>query len=313
MNTRGFSTNSAHSQPSSRSTALVVLPRHRIPVIFKSPALLALGVYLTGGSTTARPVLTAMVLLSLLWAVLYSLNEWSDVRSEQNIRVPEWELAALLLICTLLCKAAGEISWKLGTLFLLMTICQCCYSLYPFRFKRFWQYGFVLSGIINPLLRLWCGVIFGWHALPALVLITFILLHTGAVLRARCLLRQRDQQLGYLYIPDRAEAAGIAFTILGLAGAFAICFTGLVPAVFILMPAGASFFSWHAWSHPHPSLAQLRRSWMLFAWMALAGITALLLQKHHGLSAQSSSGTNKPSLRISSPSNHISPPPYSGR
>src|SRR5262245_41724604 len=65
-----------------------ILPSHRIPVIAKTPLMVALGVYLAGGDLGTRAVALTMALTALLWAALYALNEATDLRLEQRLNVP---------------------------------------------------------------------------------------------------------------------------------------------------------------------------------------------------------------------------------
>src|SRR2546430_1538452 len=124
-----------------------LFPSHRLPVLAKTPVLIALGAYLAGGHFQLRTVGATMVVAALLWVALYALNEAADLAIEQRLLVGR-SVMPLLLGTTLAVSAASAcLSPHLAVLLLLMTAGQCAYSLPPWRIKRWWWAVLLLSGI----------------------------------------------------------------------------------------------------------------------------------------------------------------------
>lgn len=255
---------------------LALLPAHRRPVLAKTPLLIAVGVFLAGGRLETRPVLLTMALATALWALLYALNESTDLQQESGILVERRIQILLFLLPIGICLAAACLSPHLGLLFSLMTVGQIAYSAPPLRVKRWWWAVLLLSGVLNPILRLECGAVWGPHAIPLLAYAVLVSLHLGAAIRARTLLKERDRQLAYVTAPDGTEWAGIACMVGGLLGGGLLCLQGFLPRVFLVFLVPASVFSLYAWSGRIRNMAQLRQGWLVFAILALLALAVLL-------------------------------------
>ncbi len=251
------------------------MPLHRMPVLIKTSALIAFGVWVSHGVVTSSHALVTMFLGALLWAALYGINEWSDLRLEAGVAMPNSYALLLGVAAGITTVAAGLISWKVGVLFGGMVVSQVLYCIPPFRAKRYWYSALVLSGGINPMLRLEAGAALGLHSVPFQLIVVFILLHMGAAVRSRCLLRQRDRKLGYAVAPPKTEWFGIAVTILGLSGSFLVCYLQIVPRFLALFVALASGFAVYSWSSEDRNLGQLRRAWLWFAVLAVIFVAFL--------------------------------------
>ncbi|HZO90880.1 MAG TPA: hypothetical protein VFB38_21315 [Chthonomonadaceae bacterium] len=265
----------AHSQV---ATWRHFLPAHRLPVIAKTPVLVALGVYLGGGRFDRLAVGGALGLSAALWAALYALNESTDLIHEQGYTVRQSVRRTLFALPLALCLLAALLSPLLSLLFLLMAAGQFAYCVPPLRLKRYWWAILLLSGTINPILRLLCGVLWGAHAVPPLAYAVVVSLHLGASLRARVLLRERDARLGYRVAPAGSELVGIICTGVGLLGGFWLCVTGVLPKIFALFGVLAAGFAIYAWSGRETSVAHLRQGWLLFAIFSVVALLALLLR-----------------------------------
>lgn len=256
-----------------------LLPTHRRPVLAKTPLLVAFGAYIAGGSFTTRPVLVTMALATLLWAALYALNESTDLRLEEGIPIDFRIQMLVYLLPPVICLAALCLSGRLALLFVLMTAGQVAYCVPPLRLKRWWWAILALSGALNPILRGECGALWGTHAIPPLAYVTVVCLHVGAGIRARTLLKERDQRLHYRIAPNGLEAVGMACTGFGLYGVYRLCLQGVLPRLFLLFILLAALFSVFAWSGRVQSMARLRQGWFGFAILSLLALLALLMQR----------------------------------
>ena len=257
-----------------------LFPTHRLPVLSKTPLLIALGLTLTGGQFELRTVGGAMLLFSLLWASLYALNEATDLALEQGKNVPRSFYFALCLLPCLFCALAGSLSMRLLLPFCITTLGQFAYCLPPFRLKRWWWAILLLSGILNPILRLEAGAIWGLHSIPLLAYAAFVSLHLGAALRARSLQRARDARLGYHVVPTGSDILGVLCTASGVCATFLLCRSLVLPGptIWFLIPCvGIAIY---AWSGRAKSMADLRQGWLWFA--VLAGIALLILIRERG-------------------------------
>ncbi len=99
-----------------------------------------------------------------------------------------------------------------------MTLAQLAYSLPLIRGKRHWWIVVLLSGVLNPLLRVECGALFGAPVLPWLVYATVVMLHVNGALRTRLLRKERDLRLGYRTAPDRSALSGWSWPRWAIAG-----------------------------------------------------------------------------------------------
>lgn len=254
-----------------------VIPPHRLPVVSKTLVMVALGVYMTGGRFSDPLVWSAMALAAALWAALYTLNEATDIVAEQGGRVAPGMWAVLFGLPFLLCLLALRVSAVLSLLLFLMFLGQWAYCAPPLRLKRHWWAILVLSGGVNPLLRVACGALWGTRELPLLVYLTIICLHIGATLRARLLQRDRDVRLAYSVVPLWSARIGRLCTILGFAGTYALCAQSILPPSFVFYITLSALFSLYAWSGRAKSMAQLRRGWVAFALIAVGIVAALLV------------------------------------
>jgi hypothetical protein len=255
-----------------------IVPVHRLPVVTKTPLLIALGVYLSGGTFSPRAVGITMLLSAALWTVLYTLNEATDLEAEKRLIVPRPIKITLYTLPFLICAAAGWHSAVQLVPFSLLTLGQILYCAPGLRLKRYWWGAILLSGTMNPVMRLQCGVLWGAHALHPLIYISFILLHLGSALRTRTLLRDRDRKRGYTAIPAGGEWVGMACTFFGYIGALGVCWVGRLPWIVTALVALAGGFGLYAWSGREKRLDRLRRGWMAFAVAALIALIALCVR-----------------------------------
>lgn len=256
---------------------LCLIPAHRRPVIAKTPLLVVVGAYVADARLTSAPVVAAVVLAALLWASLYALNEATDLQSEQGVELAPKLLWTAYIAPVAVCLAAAALSPRLGALFVLMALGQALYCAPQVRLKRWWWAILLFSGIVNPVLRLECGAIWGARAMPYLAVTTCVLLHLGASLRARALLRGRDRALGYIAAPPLCGLAGGICTAAGLVSGCVLCFTGVLPHEFVWFFALAGAFAIYAWSGRETSVDRLRQGWLLFALLSLLALMGLLV------------------------------------
>ncbi len=211
-----------------------LLPIHRLTVIAKTPVLISFGLYMTGGRFAWSTVGATLALGSLLWAALYAVNEAFDLTLEEDYVVPTATIAGLVGAVVLVCGAAYLVSPVLALLFLLMTAGQLAYCVPPMRLKRWWWPVLLLSGVFNPLLRAYCGAIWGPVSLPALGLLSIVLIHVGSTIRTRALQRERDRKLDYRIAPPTIDRIGALFTALGLLDGAWLCAVNTFPRIFLL-------------------------------------------------------------------------------
>lgn len=241
--------------------------------------LILVGVYASGGRFLSRSVLLTLLLASCLWTVLYALNESADLECEQGYANDAPRRTLFCGLCLGICIAAAWLSPRLTLLLALMALGQAAYCLPQLRLKRRWWAVLVLSGLLNPILRLECGALWGGHAIPMDAYLVFASLHLGASIRSRCLLRDRDRKLGYRVAPPGTEWFGIACTFLGLIGAYYLSAEGVLPRVFALFTTAAACFALYAWSGRVSGIARLRQGWVWFALLSLAALAVLLLEQ----------------------------------
>lgn len=267
-----------HTSNIERAEAIWLLPSHRLPVLLKTPAIVAIGCFTSGGNLGSSQTIAILTLSTFLWAALYALNEWTDLREEQGLDPPLWQSRLLILTSLLICAIAIAFSHNAGLLLLLMSLGQMIYCLKPFRVKRYWFGALLLSGIINPALRLECGGMLGSHLVPTILVISVISLHIGAATRSRCTLRKRDSSFGYHTAPLGLELFGILFTTIGHLTGIIASVEGILPHIFIVFLIGSALFSCYAWSDKKRSISELRRGWLWFALVAVLalGVMAIL-------------------------------------
>jgi len=252
------------------------MPSHRLLAVAKTLILVALGVHLAGGDFQRPTVWLTLLLGGLLWSALYALNEYTDLVAERGYR-PHRGLCALLVTVPLLISAgAGSLSPTLLALFLAMIAGQMAYSMPPLRLKRFWWANPLLSGIINPVLRLHCGAVWGTHPVLWPAYVALICIHLGAALRARLLQRERDRSLGYSVTPPAVNALGFILVLLGFGAMFLLYLEGALPPAVMLATVGAMVFAAYAWSSRVKDIRQVRAGWLGFVVLALISFFILL-------------------------------------
>jgi len=292
MDSQSSVTSPTHISPIVESYALTsrraatlrqLMPIHRLAVIAKTPMLIAVGLYAAGGPADGAffspSVIATMALAAGLWTALYALNEATDLEREHNYFVERSVKAWLFAACVVVCLLAARLSMGIGLLLTAMAVGQCCYCVPPLRLKRHWWAVLLLSGLMNPILRLECGAYWGAHHIPPLAYAVFVSLHLGASIRSRVLLRNRDRKLGYRVAPQGMELVGIVCTFSGLTGAGILCLQGVLPRPFLVFVGVAAAFSVYAWSKKATSVAHLRQGWLWFTVLSLAALVIMLARR----------------------------------
>src|SRR5579862_3592256 len=106
-----------------------LLPQHRLTVIAKTPMLVAVGVYAAGGRFTTVPVALTLLVTAGLWAVLYAVNEATDLQGEQH-QVVDFRVRALLAaLCAAIVAAGAAVTLRLALLMAGMVAGQLVYCL----------------------------------------------------------------------------------------------------------------------------------------------------------------------------------------
>lgn len=254
-----------------------VLPTHRVFAVSKTLLLVVLGMFLAHGHFSGDVGLT-MLLAGLLWASLYALNEYFDLRIENGLVGSRGLAVTLILLPVAICAASMLVHRHLPLLLGLMTIGQIFYCAPPFRLKRYWWVVLVLSGLLNPALRLLCGAIWGVAPIPWLAFIALEALHFGSMIRTRMLQKKRDHGYGYSTIPPFMHWVGIASMAAGLIASLAVCLLGLLPrsfSFFVLIGAGYTIYSWSRVS----SIEHVRKGWLRFALLAVVALIILLFMR----------------------------------
>jgi hypothetical protein len=245
-------------------------------VIAKTPLVVAVGLYLSGARFAPCAAGMPIALSAALWAALYALNEATDLTLEQGLTVSRQVRACLFALVVALCLAAALLSLPLAGLFAWMAAGQIAYCTPPLRLKRWWWAVLLLSGAMNPILRLQCGALWGAHPIAWAAGAVVVSLHLGASIRSRALLRERDRRLGYRVAPPGIEIAGICLTGAGLLGAAALCAQGALPRLFLLFGPIIVPFALYAWSGRVTRMASLRQGWLWFAVLAFLALAILL-------------------------------------
>ena len=99
-------------------------------------------------------VLVAMASSTLLWALLYSLNEKTDLWLKSGFPVRRASIYFKLIASLGVCLLAGLFAPLLGTMLAIMVVGQAAYCLPPCGgLSGGSSGGFVLSGIINVILH----------------------------------------------------------------------------------------------------------------------------------------------------------------
>jgi hypothetical protein len=259
-----------------RAAARQLLPLHRLTVIAKTPLLVALGLYMSGGRFAWGTVGATLALASLMWGALYAVNEAFDLTLEEGYVVPRATIAGLVACVVAICGVAYVVSPTLALLFGIMTAGQLAYCMPPFRLKRWWWPVLILSGMVNPVLRAYCGAIWGTEPVPFMALLAIVLIHVGATIRTRALQRERDQKLDYRVSPRSLDRFGAALTFLGLLDSAYLCVLNVFPRVFLATAPFVIGFALYAWSGKTKSMTKVRQGWILFVVGAIFGLFVLL-------------------------------------
>lgn len=253
-----------------------LLPGYRLSAVTKTPFLVVLGMYLSGGKFVWATVGMALLLSTVLWAVLYALNEAYDLWLEKGFAVPAWVRHALTILAFAIVLEAAHLSHYLGVVCGLMLAGQLAYSAPPVRLKRWWWPILFIGGILNPVLRMECGAFWGTHPIPITVYAVLILIHIGSTIRTRTSQRERDRRLGYHTAPRGIEQFGMISMGLGIAGAGYLCYVGVFPRIFLISAPFVIAFVLYAWSNRNKGMAELRRGWLLFAIGAALALAFML-------------------------------------
>lgn len=258
------------------ASPMQLLPVHRLTVIAKTPLLLALGMYMSGGHFAWPTVGASLILASLLWGILYAVNEAFDLTLEEGYVVARAAIVTLVACVLAICAIAYVVSPALALLFAVMTAGQLAYCMPPIRLKRWWWPVLILSGVVNPVLRAYCGAIWGPEPVPFLAVLAIVLIHVGATIRTRALQRERDRKLQYRVSPRTLDRLGAVFTALGLADSAYLCMLNVYPRVFLITAPFVLGFFLYAWSAKAKSMKKVRRGWILFVVGAIFGMAVLL-------------------------------------
>lgn len=268
--------NGAMSRPGGRSNRVFSLvPFDRVLLVSKTPLLVVLGAYVAGATGELSRVGTTAALASALWLFLYAFNEATDACLERSFSVHPSVAQLLASIAVSLSFFALALSPTLAVLFLTMTVGQFVYSLPPLRLKRYWWFIVLVSGVVNPLLRIECGVVLGDHPVPPLVYAAVLLVHIGGASRTRLLRRDRDRSFGYRVAPDWLRFVGCAAAVLGMVGVFAMCLISMLPVRVLPIAFVGLAFTVYAWSGRTTDIAVLRKGWALFAPLAIVAMLML--------------------------------------
>ena len=259
-----------------RAAVSQLLPIHRLTVIAKTPLLVALGLYMAGGHFEWATVGATLGLSALLWGTLYAVNEAFDLALEDGYAVSQATIALLIGVVLLICGAAYQVSPSLAIIFGMMTAGQLAYCAPPLRLKRWWWPVLLLSGMFNPVLRAYCGAIWGPTPMPAMAVLAIVLIHVGSTIRTRGLQRERDRKLDYTIAPPSIDRVGAVFTALGILDSVYLCFISVLPRSFLLSVPFVVGFTLYAWSDRAKSMYKVRRGWFLFAIGAMFGLFVLL-------------------------------------
>ena len=259
-----------------RASARQLLPIHRLTVITKTPLIVALGFYMSGGHFAWETIGATLVLASLMWGALYAVNEAFDLTLEEGYVVPRATIVGLVACVLAICGVAYAVSPFLALLFGVMTAGQLAYCMPPFRLKRWWWPVLILSGMVNPALRAYCGAIWGTQPVPLMALLAIVLIHVGSTIRTRALQRERDLTLQYRVSPKGLDNLGAALTFLGLLDSAYLCFLNVFPRIFLASAPFVIGFTLYAWSGKAKSMKKVRRGWILFVVAAIFGLFILL-------------------------------------
>jgi hypothetical protein len=251
-----------------------LLPLKRVSVIAKTPLLVAIGAYVSGASLGTPGVAWTMALTSLLWTLLYALNEATDQALEEGDRAMTRLWLPLSCASVGVSVGASFIDPVLCPLSALMVMSQAAYCLPPVRLKRWWWGPVLLSGGVNAVLRIQCGVLWGSDHPSWIGYLTVVALHVGASVRMRDLVRGLDRRRGYAPAPEWVGIVGRGSTAVGVAGIAWLTYFTMLPREFGLVALCGSLFAFYAWQRAPADPEKLRKVWVLFSlaagWMIYA-------------------------------------------
>lgn len=185
--------------------------KRRLAAVPKTAVIVVLGAVHTGYLTWK--VLPVAVLASILWLLLYFVNETYDLQLEEgDTRLARWIVPAELLI-SLVTLVATVVDWRVGLLFLAMTLVQHCYCHPSFgRLKRYWITYVLFSGLLNPAARFLCGAFLteskntDW-LLTGVALTVCLVIHLALAFKVRADLAPVDERHSYQTVPKRLVLA----------------------------------------------------------------------------------------------------------
>ena len=242
-------------------------------VLAKTPLIVMVGLYLSGGDPAAPEVWFTLLAATLTWATLYALNESADLEIETGQSADRTLKSALLALLAAIILASIFVSPQLAMIILAMVLVQLAYSLPGLRLKRYWWYVIATSGALNPLLRLECGVIWGHQALPLVCYLALVLVHLGGALQTRILRRERDRLLGYQIIPTDWKGISTIPMVTGILLVYGLCWQGTLPVVCVLFATAGLVFT--IISQRITNMATLHKCWVIFAILSVVALIVM--------------------------------------
>lgn len=194
---------------------------HRIGAVPKTTVIVILGAYLASREVTWHALAGAGI-ASLLWLILYALNETYDKlleeqrgldgdhenKLEEHEGLDEIPLVEFILMFAGACVVANMLDQLSRRIMVLMVVSEMLYTHPWVRLKKYPWAGPVLSGVIGPTLRFGLGVHLGlkpttnWTLIIG-VYVMLLILHLPGALKSRVFRRVRDKGLGYYTLSAR--------------------------------------------------------------------------------------------------------------
>lgn len=216
-----------------------LLPVKRVGALAKTALLVSVGAYVTGRRLD-HDVASSVVLATGLWAVLYALNEASDLVYEQKKRLPRVLFVALYLAVVAVVVFSVRENTTFGLLILTMSVSQIVYCVGP-RLKKFWFWALLLSGVVNPILRILAGALVVSDSVLQILPLVIVVHLTGAM-TTRLKNRKKDIVHNYEPIPERYWAARPSLQLVSLTLVCQAIASGLLPMSFASLVAVAVIF-----------------------------------------------------------------------
>lgn len=230
-----------------------IFPKARLLALSKTILLVLLGLTVSGGRLDLRSV-GYLLLVVMLWALLYALNEVFDLDVEQIEQVEQkkepsfaqWGVIALGLLAILWVSLQHD--GPTGVLLRWMIVIQLVYSAPPVRFKYFWWFPVLTSGLINPVLRIGYGASLGAHHVPLLLFVLAAGIHFSGALVTREFRRDRDRNIGHQTMPEGATipVIGALSILVAVAACVGLTAQGVLPHSFYVWGyVGLTFGVWY--------------------------------------------------------------------